>query len=100
MINCNHGGTSISCWMKLEELESFENGRWYIQEYQKLVGDKSNEEYLAEMEEYQKTLDNYLKTVERIKEEAASRGETVSGEQMNELAGPYPWPQPQGWLSP
>lgn len=100
VINCNHGGTSISCWMKLAELETFENGRWYIQEYQKLVGDKSNEEYLAEMEEYQKTLDNYLKTVERIKEEAASRGETVSGEQMNELAGPYPWPQPQGWLSP
>lgn len=100
IINCNHGGTSISCWMSLSYLETFEDGRYYIKQYQELVGDKTNEEYLSEMEDYQKILDEYLTKVEDLKKAAQKDGKTLSGEQINELAGPYPWPEPQGWLSP
>lgn len=100
IINCNHGGTSVSCWMGLEELKGFVNGRWYVEEYKKLIGDKSDEEYLAEMEEYHKTLDDYLILVENLKKEACEKGEELSGGQLEELAGPYPWPEPQGGLSP
>lgn len=100
IINCNHGGTSISCWMSLSYLETFEDGRYYIKQYQELVGDKTNEEYLSEMEDYQKILDEYLTKVEDLKKAAQKDGKTLSGEQINELAGSYPWPEPQGWLSP
>ena len=100
IINCNHGGTSISCWMDKSYLNSFADGAWYVKQYEELVKDKTNEEYLEEMEEYKKTLQEYQELTKRLLEEASERGESLSGEQLNELAGPYPWPEPQGWLSP
>lgn len=100
IINCNHGGTSISCWMDKPYLNSFAEGAWYIKQYEELVKDKSNEEYLAEMKDYKKLLEEYQALTNRLTKEAEERGETLSGEQLNELAGPYPWPEPQGWLSP
>lgn len=100
IINCNHGGTSISCWMDKSYLNSFADGAWYVKQYEELVKDKTNEQYLKEMEEYKKTLEEYQALTKRLVEEAGERGESLSGEQLNELAGPYPWPEPQGWLSP
>lgn len=100
IIQCCHGGTSVACWMEKDYLQSFEDGAWYYQQYADLVGDKSNEEYLAEMADYQVVLADYNHRVEVVKADAKERGEELTGEQINDLVGPYPWPEPQGWLSP
>lgn len=100
IIQCCHGGTSVACWMAKDYLPSFEDGAWYYQQYADLVGDKSNEEYLAEMADYQVVLADYNQRVEAVKADAKERGEELTGEQINDLVGPYPWPEPQGWLSP
>jgi sialate O-acetylesterase len=100
IINCNHGGTSISCWIQKEELLSFPEGKLYWQEYGELVGNKTDEMYLQEMEDYNQVLEAYNTAFARETKNAAKRGEELSAEQMEERIGAYPWPQPQGWLSP
>ena len=100
IIQCCHGGTSVACWMEQGYLQQFEDGAWYYEQYEALVGDKSNEQYLDEMADYQVVLAEYNRRVDAVKADAKARGEELSGEQINDLVGPYPWPEPQGWLSP
>ena len=100
IINCSKGGTSIMAWLSKEQLMSFPEGQRYYNEYEDVVGDKTNETYLKEMEEYNKILEEYQIKVDKLKQDASSKGKILSREQINELRGPYPWPEPQGWLSP
>lgn len=71
IIGCNLGGTSASCWMSREMLESSEATASYIREYDKIVENQDFEEYLKEREEYiiyqtafEKNVSHYYETCE------------------------------------
>ena len=96
IICCAYGGTSISCWMSREQLMKTTAGVRYIDEYNALVGDKTDEQYRAEMEDYTRRWEAWNARVEarRIIEPE------VSWEVLNEECGICPWPQPAGRTSP
>ena len=96
IINCYWGGTSVTCWMSKEYLEKDQDGYSYIKDYERLVGNKTDEEYDQEMEAYQQSYMEWCSQVDILREEDPN----VSWEIINEKAGPCPWPQPAGNKSP
>ncbi len=52
IIGCNWGGTSASCWMSREALESDKVISSYVEEYDEIVKDQDFEAYCKEREEY------------------------------------------------
>ena len=52
IIGCNWGGTSASCWMSREALESDKVISSYIEEYDEIVANQDFEAYCKERDEY------------------------------------------------
>ena len=48
IIDCYWGGSSVTCWMDRETLESISEGQRYLKEYKKIAGRKTMAAYLAE----------------------------------------------------
>lgn len=96
IICCAWGGTSISCWMSREQLKRTAAGARYIENYDLLIGDKTDEQYDAEMEEYQRDWEAWnARVTERRRIDP-----DVTWEILNEECGLCPWPQPAGRKSP
>jgi len=96
IINCSWGGTSISTWMSREQLMRSRAGQKFIDDYAKKVGDKTDEQYNAEMDEYNSQWREWEERV-RVRRE---KEPDVSWEILNKECGPCPWPQPAGNSSP
>lgn len=52
IIGCNWGGTSASCWMSREALESDKVISSYIEEYDEIIKNQDYDAYVKEREEY------------------------------------------------
>ncbi|MCR4717154.1 MAG: hypothetical protein K5656_08230 [Lachnospiraceae bacterium] len=100
VVNMVKGGSSVTVWMDLETLAASPDGQYYIDEYDKLVNGKTNEEYFEELEEYNKELDDYYAREKEARDNALAEGRELSGSELNDLIGPYPWPEPAGYCSP
>ena len=48
IIDCYWGGSSVTCWMDRETLESISEGQRYLKEFKKIAGRKTMAAYLAE----------------------------------------------------
>lgn len=96
IIGCYKGGSSITCWMNNETLGSLPEAMEYVREYDIKIGDKTEEEYDAEMAEYEEILAEYNEKVSIAKE----HNPQITMEQLNEMVGNYPWPEPAGPTSP
>lgn len=96
IIDCYWGGTSASCWMDEEALSRTKAGQTYLHQYEALYGHKSEAQFDAELEEYNRTLSSYNERVEALKKEDP----TITASELNEKAGLYPWPPPAGCKSP
>ncbi len=92
IIDCYQGGTSIASWLPEEILKEYELGRSRIEEYSALVGDKTDEEYDREVEEYWKEWHRWDDAVRKAKE----NNPYASYEEITAVAGECPWPQPAG----
>ena len=92
IIDCYQGGTSISCWLSEENLESIPEGKPYLEEYESVINSQTEAEYEAALEEYNQRLDAYNCRVEELKRENPG----IKMEIINEKAGEYPWPPPMG----
>lgn len=96
IIDCYWGGSSISCWMSLEQLEKTRAGQRYLDDYAALVGDKSPETYASEMAAYQTEYRAWCGRVDAYR----AAHPRASWEVLNESCGLCPWPQPAGNQSP
>ena len=96
IICCAWGGTSISCWMSREQLMKTAAGVSYIEEYDALVGDKTEQQYQIEMEQYNREWEAWNARIQEKRREDPN----VSWEVLNEECGLCPWPQPAGKQSP
>lgn len=92
ILACCWGGTYAHCWTPVEELETFPEGRRRIAEYAARMGDKSDQAFEREMEDYQRDVDAWNR---RIAERRAAEP-SVAWETLNEVCGLYPWPPPAG----
>lgn len=92
IIDCYQGGTSISSWLPDEILERYTIGRKCISDYAALVGDKTDEEYDRQVEEYWRSWHAWDDKVKDIK----SREPKAAWEDIVAYAGECPWPQPAG----
>jgi len=96
IINCSWGGTSISTWMSKEQLEKSKAGQRFLDDYAAKVGNKTDEQYNTEMEDYfsqWREWDNRIQARRKIDPD-------VSWEILNKECGECPWPQPAGNTSP
>lgn len=96
IIGSYYGGTSITCWMSEDKLANSEAGRTCMEEYQTLIGDKTEEQYQEEMKAYNTSYQVWL---ERVEERRRIQPD-VTWEILNEECGICPWPQPAGSQSP
>ncbi|MDR0411061.1 MAG: sialate O-acetylesterase [Treponema sp.] len=96
VIDCNWGGTSISCWMSEKQLQKSAAGQRYIDDYAALVGGKSDEDYERDMAAYSAAWQAWD---ERVQARRAIEPD-VTCEVLNTECGECPWPQPAGKRSP
>jgi sialate O-acetylesterase len=96
IINCSWGGTSISTWMSREQLQLSRAGQRFIDDYAAKVGNKTDAQYNAEMEDY---FAQWREWDARIRARQEKEPD-VSWETLNKECGQCPWPQPAGNTSP
>ncbi len=92
IIDCYQGGTSIASWLPEDVLQEYQLGRERIEEYAALVGDKTDEEYEREVEEYWRQWHKWDDMVKMVKK----NNPYATYEEITEVAGECPWPQPAG----
>ncbi len=90
IVGCNMGGTSASCWMSEEYLSSGKDIRIYLDEYRALIAGLDLEKYEQDRLAYETAVGRFSKTKEK------ALRENISGEELDKLLGPYPWPPPAG----
>lgn len=96
IIDCYWGGTSITCWMSRSQLEKLTAGQKLLSNYQMLVGNKTEEQYTLEMQDYNTRYQDWQKRVEAVKQNHPQ----ISWNEIHNICGECPWPQPAGWQSP
>ncbi|MDE5862791.1 MAG: sialate O-acetylesterase, partial [Lachnospiraceae bacterium] len=45
IVDCYQGGTSITCWLSEENVRSLPEGKPYVEEYEKVIANQTEEEY-------------------------------------------------------
>lgn len=95
IIDCYKGGTSISCWLERSRLEKLPEGSIYLEEYDTIVNNQTEEEYQQILSEYNDKIAVWEKTVEEMKAENPD----VTPEEIFKTVGPYLWPPPLGTTS-
>lgn len=96
IIDCYWGGSSVSTWMSRKQLEKTAAGQAYIDNYAALVGDKTEEQYYREMDEYNELWQAWNSRVENMRRQDPQ----ITWAELNKLCGQCPWPQPAGNQSP
>lgn len=92
IVDCYQGGTSITCWLREENVRSLPEGKSYIEEYENVINNQTEEEYDRALEDYNERLEAYNNRVEEWKKKMPD----ITAEELNDKAGLYPWPPPMG----
>lgn len=96
IIDCYWGGTSALCWMSEDMIATDADAKKCFDEYYDAVKDQTEEEFDALMAAYQKEYDGWNERVQRQREIKPD----ITWEELHEIAGLCPWPQPAGKKSP
>lgn len=90
IVDCYIGGTSISCWMSEDALNSSEAGRGYLTRYERAIAGKTQEQFELETNEWQMRFNAW-----NVDIAAAKRADPdVTWDTLNEQYGACPWPPP------
>ena len=96
IIGCYWGGTSVTCWMDTETLETLKEGIRYLRDYEKECAGKTMEQYLKEEKAFQDALDAWNRQVEEYR-----RGHPgAPWPEISDACGLCPWFPPAGPGSP
>lgn len=95
MVDCYQGGSSITCWMENEVLESIPEGKFYLDEFREATKDQTEEEFEKLLNEYNRQVEEYLEKATKAKEADPN----MTNEELEKVAGCYPWPPPVGLQS-
>lgn len=95
IIDCYKGGTSISCWLDKESLESSPVGRIYMDEYNSIISNQTEEEYETILKDFNDRNEKHDQIVAELK----AADPNVSLQEIYEKAGRYSWPPPLGTTS-
>ena len=95
IIDCYKGGTSIFCWLSKERLESLPEGRIYLDEYNSIISNQTEEEYEAILKDFNDRNEKHDQIVAELK----AADPNVSLQEIYEKAGRYSWPPPLGTTS-
>ncbi len=90
IVSCSWGGTSASSWMSEKYLSSDNDIKVYLDEYQNVLSSLDMEKYEKDRASYNNAVDKFVKTKEKAMKE------NISGKELDNLLGPYPWPPPVG----
>lgn len=96
IIDCYWGGTSATCWCAPDKLEGVNEVRGYLNEWKQVCEAKSDETYDEELKAYYESVNTWQEKVDKLREENPD----IEWVDINEIAGPYPWPMPRGRKSP
>lgn len=96
IIDCYWGGTSATCWFSRNMISDVPEVMDYIEEWDEVIANKSDEQYEAEMKEYDDRYQAWNSRVEKLRADKPD----ITWEEINETAGICPWPQPMGGGSP
>ncbi|WP_337509063.1 sialate O-acetylesterase [Bifidobacterium sp.] len=90
IIDCYIGGTSISCWMSEDALNSSEAGRGYLARYEQAIAGKTQEQFDLEYSEWQLRSDTWNASVAAAREADPD----VTWDTLTQQYGECPWPPP------
>ena len=92
IIGCNWGGTSASCWISRNFLKQVPCLSSYLEEYDNIVKDQDEAEYIKELEEYFIYQEEFNKNASHYFETAKN----PTWEEAEELFGKSRYPGPMG----
>lgn len=90
IIDCYIGGTSISCWMSEDALNSSESGRAYLARYEQAVAGKTQGQFDLEYSEWQSRSDTWNASIAAAREADPD----VTWDTLTQQYGECPWPPP------
>lgn len=95
MIDCYQGGSSITCWLEHGILAEMPEGKIYLDEFEEATKDQTEEDYNKALNEYNALVEKHLTLANKAKQENPD----ITQEELDEIAGCYPWPPPTGLKS-
>lgn len=96
IIGCNWGGTSASAWMSREYLGGVEEIASYIEEYEKSIFGKNDEQMIKEYDEYCRYDEEWFKKSQKCYAENPD----ISWDEVQKICGKNLWPGPMGIKNP
>ena len=96
LIACCVGGTPITCWMGQDALANLPEARIYLDEFERNVAGKSDEQYAQEDAAYRQAVDAWCESQARLLQENPA----ISPGEIDARIGPFPWPPPWGRQMP
>lgn len=96
IVDCYWGGTSVTCWLDGDTLDSVREGQRYVREYEEKSAGVTMEAYLEKEKAFQADMDRWSKAVNALKKENPA----ITWPEINEKAGLCPWNPPVGPGSP
>ncbi|MBP3234480.1 MAG: hypothetical protein J6M65_08670 [Eubacterium sp.] len=95
IVDCYQGGTSITCWLEKERLENIPEAEEYLVDFEKETSGRSESEYERLLEDYNCLVQKHLS----LTAEAKAKNPDITPDELEEVAGSYPWPPPLGLRS-
>ena len=95
IIECYLGGTSITCWMGMDALNENDVGKAYLIDYERRIGNQTQEEYERKAEEHTFLFNQWLNNTQARQKQNPN----VTWIELYQEFGHAPWPPPLGRTS-
>ncbi|MCR5213344.1 MAG: hypothetical protein K6E10_02940 [Eubacterium sp.] len=95
IVDCYQGGSSVTCWIEKDVLKEMPEGQFYLNEFEEATKGQTEEEFQEKLRDYNALVEAYNSRANAAKKENPN----LNPEQLEAIAGAYPWPPPVGLQS-